>query len=108
MTVEKLKQMRYFYLQAEKDAKRLDRVPYDKREEFKDHISENMMKSSEMFKFIDTIPDMRVREIAALRLICGYSWRKIADTVGGCASDDCARKAFVRYVKSTEENDEKQ
>lgn len=48
--------------------------------------------------YIDTIDDSLTRQIFTLRFICGYSWNKVAITIGGGNSADSVRKICCRFL----------
>lgn len=51
---------------------------------------------------IDAIADPYIKQIAILRFIKGKTWVNVAHIMGGYASEDCYRKAFMRYIKSAD------
>lgn len=50
-------------------------------------------------RYISGIEDSYTRLIFSMRFIDGFSWRKIAMTVGGGNSPDGMRKVVVRHLK---------
>lgn len=48
--------------------------------------------------FIYTIPDSNVRQIARFRFVDGFSWKEVAQRMGGGNTEDGVRMMFNRYM----------
>ena len=50
-------------------------------------------------EFINSINDSLIRQIIIYRFIYGFSWNKVAHTIGGGNNAECLRKKMYRYLK---------
>lgn len=50
-------------------------------------------------EFINSINDSLIRQIITYRFIYGFSWNKVAHTIGGGNNAECLRKKMYRYLK---------
>lgn len=53
----------------------------------------------EIEQWMDSVDDSLVRRIIRHRFIDGFSWRQIANRVGGENTEDSVRKAVERYLQ---------
>lgn len=53
----------------------------------------------EIWRWIDRIPDIKIRLIASLRIEKGLQWEQVADYIGGRATGPGLRTAFNRYMR---------
>jgi len=51
-------------------------------------------------EFIDSIPDVQLREIFRYRFVDGYTWTKTAMLIGGSNTAECLIMKAKRYLKS--------
>jgi len=52
-----------------------------------------------IWRWIDGIPDIKIRLIASLRIEKGLQWEQVADELGGRATGPGLRTAFNRYMR---------
>lgn len=53
---------------------------------------------NELEAFISTISDSQIRQIVRYRVIDEFSWRQIAQKIGGGNTEDGTKKIFYRYL----------
>lgn len=81
--------------QPERETEKLDETKRRYEERLKVYSAELL----EAQQYIDGIDDSYTRLIFCMRFIDGFSWQKIALTVGGGNSPDGMRKVVVRYLE---------
>lgn len=53
----------------------------------------------EIWRWIDGIPDIKIRLIASLRIEKGLQWEQVADYIGGRETGPALRTAFSRWMR---------
>lgn len=81
--------------QPERETENIDEIKRRYEEKLKKYTAELL----EAQQYIDGIDDSYTRLIFSLRFIDGFSWQKIALTVGGGNSPDGMRKVVIRYLE---------
>lgn len=54
--------------------------------------------------FLEQIPDSHIRQILRYRFYNGWTWRKVAQEVGGGNTEECVRKTVYRFLNHTEKS----
>lgn len=75
-----------------------DRPTAERIGELRDHRSELRRKRLEIEVFINSISDIRTRQVFELRFYDGLSWGAVARRLGGHNSGDNARKIVANYL----------
>ena len=61
---------------------------------------ENLLQvTNDTLDFIESVNDSHIRMIITYRIIESYSWRQVADAMGGGNTEDSVRKAFERFME---------
>jgi hypothetical protein len=60
---------------------------------------DKLLKETEnIVRFIDRIDDSLVRQIITYRILENYTWREVADSIGGGNTEDSIKKVYYRYM----------
>lgn len=66
-------------------------------------IAESIRKYKEtrdrLMRYINTVPNARIKMILILRFIDQKSWEEVADVIGGKETGDSARMCVTRYLE---------
>lgn len=54
--------------------------------------------------FLEQISDSHIRQILRYRFYNGWTWRKVAQEVGGGNTEECVRKTAYRFLNNTEKS----
>lgn len=81
--------------QPERETENID----EKKRRYEEKLKEYTAELLEAEQYIDGIDDSYTRLIFSMRFIDGFSWQKIALTVGGGNSPDGMRKVVIRYLE---------
>lgn len=63
-------------------------------------ITQCLHERSRLERFIADIPDSLIRQILTLRFIDGFSWRGVAERIGGNNTEDSVRMSCKRFLDS--------
>lgn len=86
----------------------------DKRDKVGDLVPQIMMLKDKLYKdrahyqrhvarlthYLDNVSDSRTRQILRMRYACGFSWRKIAESLGTQGDGSTERKSIENYLKN--------
>lgn len=90
------------FMQTHKKIQGLDIERIHKLDKLKAILKERydkLLKAQvEVEEFIDTIPTSRLRRIFEYRYLEGFSWIKIAQFMGGNATEESVKKEHQRYL----------
>ena len=93
------------FMQTHKKIQGLDIERIHKLDKLKGILNERYDKllkvQLEIEEFIDTISTSRLRRIFEYRYLEGFSWVKIAQLIGGKATEESIKKEHQRYLKSS-------
>ncbi len=78
----------------------IEKTVTDLEEIIRLNIQKRYYEEKKTRDYIDNIQDSRLRLAFKLRFIDCLSWNKVADGLGGNNTEDSARKAVTRYIKS--------
>lgn len=72
----------------------------DKAISLENEIAAEKARLKELLDYIESISDTVLRDIVRDRCVYGFSWREIAENVGGDNSKDGVRMLFERFIRS--------
>jgi len=71
------------------------------RNKLKHRMDELIKEREKLEEYINGIQDSQIRIILTLRYVKGYSWRQIANQIGGGNTPDSVRKMHDRFLKGS-------
>lgn len=63
-------------------------------------VQECWIELNRLNRYIDAIPDSMTRQVFRLRYANGFSWRQVANKVGGGNTEDSVRKRHDRFLQN--------
>lgn len=67
-------------------------------EKFRDELLDLEISLEE---YIESLPNIRIRNILRYKYIDGMSWIQVANKLGGNATEESVRKEYKRFLKNT-------
>ena len=71
----------------------------DLKNEIEAKIKLSVVEYNRLMRFIHTIEDSLTRQILTLRYINSFSWRQVADHIGGGNTEDGVKQAHSRFLR---------
>ena len=72
----------------------------DQEREIEKALEEYEETREEILRYINRVPNARIKLIMIKKYIENLSWEEVADAIGGRETGDSARKALNRYIET--------